>query len=207
MTRHPDRSHGGASDELARRAARLVHEGRVPDLAAALREVDAPSRLRGLARRHLETLTEIEAAAAGEPPPAVVGLDVAIAIMEAIDDLESRTADRGVPYRGVRLAGHAAAGRIAPGDVLSIRHHGDRDLDDLEAEVEELGAVDLRRIAFRSRWGVLSTLEGELDGVPFRIRRCPLGQVPMDAGHLKTARPITLADLPTLRRVRASIHG
>jgi hypothetical protein len=141
----------------------------------------------------------------GGPSPDAAALDVALAIMEAIEDLESRTADHGIPYRGVRLMGHAASGRIAPGEVISIRHHGDRDLDDLEEELLDLGAMGLRRSGFQSRWGMLSTLEGELDGVPFRLRRCPLGQVPLDAGHLKSGRPITRADLPAIQRLRSAM--
>jgi hypothetical protein len=207
MTRRADRPASDASDELARRAARLVHEGLAPDLAAAIRELGGSPRCRGLARRHLEAMAAVEAAAAGAPGPTAEALDVAIAIMEAIEDLESRTADRGIPYRGVRLAGHAATGRIAPGEVVTIRYHGDRDLDDLEPELEDLGVVELRRSSFQSRWGVLSTIEGDLDGVPFRVRRCPLGQVPLDAGQLKSGRPITLADLPAVIRRRQSFDA
>ncbi len=148
---------------------------------------------------------ERDAVVAGDPVPVVAVLDAAIAIMEAIDDLESRTADRGTPYRGVRLAGHAATGQVSPGEVLSIRHHGDRSLDDLEMELEDLGVVEFRRSALRSRWGTLSALEGELDGVPFRVRRCPVGQVPLDAGNLRTGRPVPLADLAAIRRVRDGV--
>ena len=207
MTRRADRSRSDATDDLARRAARLVHEGLSPDLGSAIRELGGSPQCRGLARRHLEAMAAVDAAAAGVPGPSAEALDVAIAIMESIEDLESRTADRGIPYRGVRLAGHAATGRIAPGEVVSIRYHGDRDLDDLEYELEDLGAVELRRSAFQSRWGMLSALEGDLDGVPFRVSRCPLGQVPLDAGNLKSGRPITLADLPAVIRLRASLDA
>lgn len=191
-------------DELARRAARLVADGEANDVGAALRTLGADARLRGRARRHLEGIEQSEGGGGSTHRRRAEALEVAIAVMEAIEDLEERTADRGVPFAGVRLAGHAATGRIAPGEPLHLRHHGDRSIDDLARELEDLGAVEIRLGSMSSRWGRLSWVDGVLDGVPIRLRRCPVGQVPLASGNLVTGASVPIADLAEVRRRRAA---
>lgn len=202
----PDRHHrhDHADDDLAARAARLVLDGAAADVAAALRQVGGEPRLRGLVRRHLEVLEQVEHGGDATAARRAAVLDVAIAVMEAIEDLEERTADLGIPFAGVRLSGHAATGRPGPGERVHLRYHGDRDADDVARELEDLGATDVRVGAIVTRWGRLSSIEAVLDGVELRIRRCPVGQVPLTAANLVTGGPVPLADLQAAHRLRAA---
>lgn len=205
MTRpHRDEHH---DDELARRAARLVLDGDASDIGAALRRLGGDPTLRGRVRRHIEVLEQVDGGAEATRIRIGEALEVAIAVMESIDDLEERTADRGIPFAGVRLAGHPATGRLAVGEPIHLRHHGDRPAEDLARELEDLGATDLRMTSVETAWGRLASIEAGLDGVEIRLRRCPLGQVPLDAGHLQTRRPLAIADLPTIRRLLAELEG
>lgn len=190
-------------DEMARRAAALVFDGRSRDLDEAIRSlgVGGSPRVRKQAARHLGAMRAVEA---GREPGRAEWHDAigaALAIMEAIEDLEERTADRGHCYRGIFLAGRIVGGHQLPEEAIHLRHAGDRNADDLAIELEMLGGLDVRVVGVRTRFGVLRSIEGMLDGWACRIRRCPPGQVPVDTGHLLTARPTPLADLRAVRKL------
>ncbi|MEE2895731.1 MAG: hypothetical protein VX726_08320, partial [Planctomycetota bacterium] len=97
-------------DALARRAARLVADGDLPDIGAALRRLDAAPRLEGLARRHLAAMMESMLGRDGVAARRLARLEDALAVMETIEDLEERLADDRWIHRGVVLAGRVATG-------------------------------------------------------------------------------------------------
>lgn len=198
--------HESEHDDLARRAARLVHDGDAPDIPSALRRVGGESTLRGRVRRHLDALEQADGGADTTRQRVAAGLEIALAVMEAVEDLEERTADRGIPFAGIRLVGHAATGRLGPGESVHLRHHGDRPADDLAREFEDLGAIELRLASVNTRWGRLSSIEGVLDGLGFRLRRCPVGQVPLDAPHFTTGQPIPTADSAAVERLLSTLQ-
>ena len=79
--------------------------------------------------------------------------------------------------------------------------------DDLAREFEDLGAIELRLASVNTRWGRLSSIEGVLDGLGFRLRRCPVGQVPLDAPHFTTGQPIPTADSAAVERLLGHLPG
>ena len=181
-------------DDLARSTAAEIHAGRYPDTASAMRAREVPSRLRGLIRRHLEAM---RSAAMGEPGLRRWRADrlrVALDLLEAMDLQEERFADDRNVFLGSRLAGRAALGRIDPEDRLHLRHHGERGIRAIAAELEAIGVEPVRLGSSRSRFGTLETIEGEFEGAEFRIRRCPPNQVPLDAGDLHDGGDVPLVD-------------
>ncbi len=205
MTRRDRDEH--LDDELARRAARLVLDGDAPDIGVALRRVGGEPNLRGRVRRHVEVLEQVEGGGEATRTRVARALEIALSVMEAIEDLEERTADRGIPFNGVRLAGHPGTGRLSVGEPIHLRHHGDRPVEDLARELEDLGVIELRLASVGTAWGRLASIEAALDGMEIRLRRCPVGQVPLDAGHLQTRTPLTLADPAAVRRLLAGFEG
>ena len=188
-------------DALARRAARLVADGDLPDIGAALRRLNAAPRLEGLARRHLAAMMESMLGQDGVAALRLARLEDALAVMETIEDLEERLADDRWIHRGVVLAGRVATGVFDPEAVVHLRQHGDRPLEDLEPELGLLEAVEIVHRSSRSRFGVLSSLEFEIDGGRFRLRRCPPDQVPLDADDLFDGGPVATIGVPGLRRL------
>lgn len=195
MNRPPDE----ASDRLAQRAARLVCDGGRPDLESALSHLGAPRRLMGLARRHLEGM-RASSLAPVRGSNRLVGLRCALDVLETLEDLEERLADDRCIHRGCLLVGRIVTGHHEPGDVLHVRHHGDRPLAELELE---LHLLEIRESASRSlmtRYGRIGTLEFELDGVGFRVLRCPPAQVPLDDRNLVSGAPVASLDRRSLER-------
>lgn len=192
-----------ASDRLAQRAARLVFDGGRSDLESALNHLDAPRRLMGLARRHLEGMR----ASALEPPGGSrrLGLRLALDVLETLEDLEERLADDRCIHRGSVLVGRIVDGQHEPGDVLHVRHHGDRPISELELE---LSLLEVREPASRSlmtRYGRIGTLEFELDGFDFRVLRCPPAQIPRGARNLVSGAPVASMDRASLERHLAGL--
>ena len=188
-------------DDLARTTAAEIHVGRHPDLASAMRAREVPPRLRGLVRRHLEAMRSSSMGEAGLRRWRADRLRVALDLPETMDLHEERFADDRHVYLGSRLAGRAATGRIDPEDRLHLRHHGDRAVRAIAAELESNGIEPLRLGIFRSRFGTLETIEGTLEGVVFRIRRCPPNQIAIDAGDLDGGGEVPLVDASGLARI------
>ena len=188
-------------DDLARSTAAEIHAGRHPDLAAAMRAREVPSRLRGLVRRHLEAMRSSSMGESGLRRWRADRLRIALDLLEAMDLHEERFADDHHVYLGSRLAGRAARGRIDPEDRLHLRHHGDRGIRAIAAELESIGAESVRLGSVRSRSGTLETIEGVLEGAAFRIRRCPPNQVAIDAGDLDDGGVVPLVDAAGLAQI------
>jgi hypothetical protein len=188
-------------DDLARSTAAEVHAGRYPDPTSAMRARDVPSRLRGLVRRHLEAMRSASMGDAGLRRWRAERLRVALDLLEAMDLQEERFADDRHVFLGSRLAGRAATGRVDPEDRLHLRHHGDRGIRAIAAELEAIGGEPVRLGSSRSRFGTLETIEGVLEGVEFRIRRCPPNQVPIDAGDLDAGSDVPLVDAVELAQI------
>ena len=191
---------------MAARAARLVLDGDVTDVGAALRRLGAPDRLSGTARRHLDGLRASMLGGEAVLEARMARLEDTLAVMETIDDLEDRLADDRWIHRGIRVAGRIATGRFDPEAPVHLRQHGDRPLDQLEAELEQMGAVEPVRRSDRTRFGVISSLEFLFEGGRFRCRRCPPDQVPLEPRDLFHDRPLTVLDLDGLRRLIASLR-
>ena len=155
---------GEHDDRLAARAARLVLDGDVADVTTALRRLGSPDRLAGLARRHLEGLLASRHGAEVVSERRRTRLEDTLAVMETIEDLEDRLADDRWIHRGVRLAGRIASGRFDPDTTVHLRQHGDRPLDQLEIELQEMGAMEIVRRSDRTRFGVISSLEFLFEG-------------------------------------------
>ena len=134
-----------------------------------------------------------------------VRLEDTLAVMETIEDLEDRLADDRWIHRGVRLAGRIASGRFDPDATVHLRQHGDRPLDQLEIELQEMGAIEIVRRSDRTRFGVISSLEFLFEGGDFRCRRCPPDQVPLESRDLFHDRPVPVLDLEGVRRLIDSL--
>lgn len=194
-----------ASDRLARRAARLVFDGARADLDSALHHLNAPRRLVGLARRHLEAMRASSPELAAESSR--IGLRLALDVLETLEDLEERLADDGCVHRGSLLMGRIALGRHEPGDVLHVRHHSDRPLSELERELTLLEIRGATPRSLMTRHGRISTLEFELDGFDFRVLRCPPAQVPLGDRNLVSGAPVASLDRASLERHLADLDG
>lgn len=68
-------------------------------------------------------------------------------------------------------------------------------------ELETIGMEPVRIGSSRSRFGTLETIEGVLEGVAFRLRRCPPSQVPVDAGDLDDGGDVALVDATGLAQI------
>ena len=198
---------GEHDDRLAARAARLVLDGDVADVTSALRRLGSPDRLAGLARRHLEGLLASRHGGEVVSERRRVRLEDTLAVMETIEDLEDRLADDRWIHRGVRLAGRIASGRFDPDTTVHLRQHGDRPLDQLEIELQEMGAIEIVRRSDRTRFGVISSLEFLFEGGGFRCRRCPPDQVPLESRDLFHDRPVPMLDLEGVRRLIDSLRS
>ena len=126
-------------------------------------------------------------------------LEAALAVMETIDLMESRLADSGTPYRGVRLMGDAARGRPDLRGRVHLRVHGDRSTEAWADELAMLEPQASRSFTSSTRYGRLSGLEVTLDGTLVRLHRCPVNQVPLDGGHLFDGGWIRSVDLQAVR--------
>ena len=71
----------------------------------------------------------------------------------------------------------------------------------MAAELEAIGVEEVRLGSFRSRFGTLETIEGILEGVEFRVRRCPPNQVAVDAGDLDREGEVALVDAAGLSAI------
>ena len=194
-------------DRLAARAARLVLDGDAMDVGVALRRLGGPDRLAGRARRHLEGLLASRHGGQVVFERRRVRLEDTLAVMEAIEDLEVRLADDRWVHRGVRLAGRIASGRFDPDTMVHLRQHGDRPLDQLEIELQEMGAIEMVRRSDRTRFGVISSLEFLYEGAGFRCRRCPPNQVPLESRDLFHDRSVPGLDLEGVRRLIDSLES
>lgn len=188
-------------DRAARDAARLVAEGRASSIEAALSSLSAGRELAAAARRHLDAMDLSRLGDSGVDDVRRDMLEAALAVMETIDLMESRLADAGTPYRGVRLMGDAAKGRPHLRGRIHLRVHGDRTTEAWADELALLEPQASRTFTSATRYGRLSGLEVTLEGTVVRIHRCPVDQVPLDAGHLFDGSRIRSADLPTVRRL------
>lgn len=166
-----------------------------------MRARDVPSRLRGLIRRHLEAMRTAAMGETGIRRWRAARLRVALDLLEAIDLHEERFADDRHVFLGSRLAGRAATGRIDPEDRLHLRHHGDRGIREIAAELDAIGVESVRLGSSRSRFGTLETIEGVFEGVEFRLRRCPPNQITVDAGDLDAGGDVTLVDAAGLAQI------
>ena len=154
-----------------------------------------------MVRRHLEGMRSASMGASGLRRWRADRLRVPLDLLEAIDLHEERFADDRHVFLGSRLAGRAAMGRIDPEDRIHLRHHGDRDVRAVAAELESIGVEEVRLGSFRSRFGTLETIEGILEGVEFRVRRCPPNQVAVDAGDLDREGEVALVDAAGLAAI------
>ncbi|MDA0295260.1 MAG: hypothetical protein O3A19_11660 [Planctomycetota bacterium] len=188
-----DNLKGFADDRLAQSVATDVHTGRATTLAMAMRLRHAPFELEGLVKRHLAAMRAASIGESGMNRMRADRLRSGLEILECLDALEERFADQGSPYLGSRLAGRAARGRIEPEDRLHLRYHGVREIRDLATELEFIDVVEIRFSISRSRFGMLETMQGTLEGVEFDLRRCPPGQVSIDAPNLIRGGDVPLA--------------
>ena len=191
-------------DRIAARAARMVLNHEVDDVAIALRRLGGDDRMVGLASRHLDAMRSSIEGGDSASRRRLIRLEETLAVLETIEDLEERLADDRWISRGVRLAGRIASGRFDPDDPVHLRHHGDRPLDEFEPELADMGAVEMVRRSDRTRFGVISSLEFRYEGGDFRCRRCPPDQVPIESRDLFHDRPVPVLDVDGVRRLIAT---
>ncbi len=194
-------------DAIAHDAARLVAEGKASSIVVALRVLSASPTLGPSVARHLQAM---DLARLGEPGTTIAKremLESGLAVMEAIDLMESRLADAGVPYRGVRLAGEAARGHPDLRGPIHLRVHGDRSVSSWLAEIEMLEPQDIRTFTSTTTFGRLSGFEVTIEGTVVRGHRCPVDQIPIDAENLFKGTRVPLADLTAVRRLVSSMGG
>ena len=194
-------------DAIAQDAARLVAEGKASSIGAALHALSASPALGPSVARHLQAM---DLARLGEPGTTIARremLESGLAVMETIDLMESRLADAGVPYRGVRLAGEAARGHPDLRGSIHLRVHGDRSVSSWIAELEMLEPQDIRTFTSTTTFGRLSGFEVTIDGTVVRGHRCPVDQIPLDAGNLFSGTRVHVADLTTVRRLVSAMGG
>jgi hypothetical protein len=182
-----------ADDRLAQSVATDVYTGRTSSLSRAMQLRNAPAELEGLVKRHLAAMRAASIGESGMNRIRADRLGSALDILECLDALEDRFADQGNPYLGSRLAGRAARGRLEPEDRLHLRYHGVRGIRDLAVELELIDVIEIRFSITRSRYGMLETLHGCLEGVDFDLRRCPPSQVVIDAPNLLRGGDVPLA--------------
>ncbi|MDC0429307.1 hypothetical protein OAL71_01895 [Phycisphaerales bacterium] len=194
-------------DRLAQSIATDVHTGRSSSLSRAMRLRNAPSELEGLVKRHLAAMRAASIGELGLNRLRADRLRAGMDILECLDSLEDRFADQGSPYLGSRLAGRAARGQIEPEDRLHLRYHGVREIRDLAAELEFIDVVEIRFSITRSRYGMLETMHGILEGVEFDLRRCPPGQILIDAPNLIRGGDVPLASADEVARLIAGMIG
>ncbi len=168
---------------------------------------NAPSELEGLVKRHLAAMRAASIGELGLNRLRADRLRAGMDILECLDSLEDRFADQGSPYLGSRLAGRAARGQIEPEDRLHLRYHGVREIRDLAAELEFIDVVEIRFSITRSRYGMLETMHGILEGVEFDLRRCPPGQILIDAPNLIRGGDVPLASADEVARLIAGMIG
>jgi hypothetical protein len=169
-----DNLKGFADDRLAQSVATDVHTGRASTLAMAMRLRHAPFELEGLVKRHLAAMRAASIGESGMNRMRADRLRSGLEILECLDALEAR-------------------GRIEPEDRLHLRYHGVREIRDLATELEFIDVVEIRFSISRSRFGMLETMQGTLEGVEFDLRRCPPGQVSIDAPNLIRGGDVPLA--------------
>ena len=199
--------HEEHEDRLAARAARLVLQGDAVDVSAALRRLGGADRLAGLARRHLDGLRASIHGGESQGQHRLTRLQDTLLVLETIEDLEDRLADDRWVHRGVRVAGRIATGKFDPESPVHLRHHGDRPLDQLESELERMGAIEMVRRSERTRYGMVSALNFIFEGGEFRCRRCPPDQVPLEARDLFHDQPLPVLEGDGLRRLIDSLEA
>ena len=196
-----------ADDRLAQSVATDVQTGRVASLSRAMQHRNAPARLEGLVKRHLAAMRSASIGESAMNRMRADRLRSALDILECLDAFEERFADQGRTYLGSRLAGRAARGRIEPEDRIHLRYHGVRNIRDLAAELEFIDVLEIRFSITRSRFGMLETMHGILEGVEFDLRRCPPGQVAIDAPNLVRGGDVPLAHAGEVTRLIEGLAG
>ncbi len=187
------------TDEIARAAARLLHDGRVSGLRRAIEiamekaddDVHAPTA--GRVRQHLQALSMATMGAADYDASVRAFLEVAEELMTALD----RCAEPMTPY----LAGRAARGLTDGDHILHMRVYTDVSLERLidELEMYEYPPPQIR--TFDSIHGRLNRLviEDEESGATVYLTRVPR-QFESDAGkNLFNGESIKVADLDDVR--------
>ena len=72
---------------------------------------------------------------------------------------------------------------------------------------EFIDVVEIRFSITRSRYGMLETMHGILEGVEFDLRRCPPGQILIDAPNLIRGGDVPLASADEVARLIAGMIG
>lgn len=196
-------------DELARRAARLQHEGRVASTQDAIRAVGGgPALSAAQVRRHLAAMTD---AALGQSEANAMRarmFDPVIEIMHAVDDHLERFLDRHLTARGTRLAGRAAAGSLDGDPIMHLRVLADIGDAELAQVVVDAGAREPTFRTVKSLHGRLAQICTDSGGIPLQLLICPPGEVPGDRPvDLVRGHGVALLDVEGVMALRASLAG
>ena len=196
-------------DELARRAARLQHEGRVASTQDAIRAVGGgPALSAAQVRRHLAAMTDAEFGQSEANAMRARMFDPVIEIMHAVNDHLERFTDRYLTARGTRLAGRAAGGSLDGDPIMHLRVLADISDAELAQVVVDAGAREPAFETVKSRHGRLQKIRTDHGGIFLHLLICPPGQVPRDQSQdLVRGHGVALLDVDGVMALRASLAG
>lgn len=192
------------TERVAIRAAQLVAEGAMRDVAgairAALQREHAPPEAaptQGLVRRHLEPMLMQVLGAEGYPAMLRERLELAESVMTVIETH--------VDVIETLLVGRAAAGRLDGDVTLHVRAYTRRRIGDLAEDLVTVGFAEPRFVTVESRYGRLDRILFESDGVMVAVTRCLPEQRREAKRDLVTGRELAVLSLESLRSVIASM--
>lgn len=200
-------THRPIDDEIARDAARLLTDsifggGRVTSAADAIRAAAARRRAEpstvplALVREHVRGLAMETLGVAGYSAHVADILERAEELMTL---LSHSGADRGLEPR-TALVGRAARGQVDADPTCRIRVETTRTDAELADLIVAAGYEEPRFETVDSRFGRLSAIVVDDDGVTHRVMRCPPSmRIPFDR-DLRSGQPIPSLDLEGLRR-------
>lgn len=192
------------TERVAIRAAQLVAEGSVRDVAGAIRAAlhreHAPPEAAptpGVVRRHLEPMLMQVLGAEGYPAMLRARLELAENVMTVIETH--------VDVIETLLVGRAAAGRLDGDVTLHIRAYTRRRISDIAEDLVTVGFEEPRFVTVESRFGRLDRIVFESDGVMVAVTRCLPEQRRDSKRDLVTGRALATLSLDRLRSLVESM--
>jgi hypothetical protein len=203
-------------DDVAREAARLLRDGRAPDVAgairAALRERPGAAEVPlALVREHARGLA-LEALGLAGYRQQIAGL------LERAEETMTLLAtqltgkwgtERATPVTEARaaLVGRSARGQLDADPCCRIRIETDAPIGEIAALLVSAGVEEPTFSTIETRFGRLDQLSFDDEGLKTKVTRCPPGcRVPLDADLKQTGR-VPSMDLQALRQLLLALRG